>query len=112
MPDTTSPVMDTLEAMIGSSLKNSRLSEREYMLTRIAALVASDASAASYAMNVGAAVDTGVTLEDVQGVLVAVAPVVGTARIASAALAIAEGLGFVVGVLEAELEAQAEAQGT
>lgn len=108
MPDTDSPVMDTLEAMIGSSLKNCRLSEREYMLTRIAALVAVNAPAASYAMNVGAAVDTGVTLEDVQGVLVAVAPVVGTAHIASAALAIAEGLGFVVGVLEAELEAQAE----
>jgi hypothetical protein len=33
----------------------------------------------------GAAADAGVTLEDTQGVLVAISPIVGSARIASAA---------------------------
>ena len=55
-------------------------------------------------MNLGLAVDTGVTLEDVQGVLVAVAPIVGTARVASAAGNITEALGFVVAIADAEAE--------
>jgi hypothetical protein len=78
------------------------------MLTRIAALVAVDAPATSYLLNVGPAVDSGLTLEDVQGVLIAVAPVVGTAHVVSAAVNIAQGLGFAVGLVEGELEADAE----
>lgn len=104
------PVVDTLAVMVAASLENCALSPREFMLTRIAALVASDAPAASYALNVGPAVDSEVTLEDVQDVLVAVAPVVGAPRVVSAANAIAEGLGFVISVLAAELEAELEAE--
>jgi len=39
-----------------------------------------------------------------------VAPIVGTARVVSAAAKIAEGLGFVVAIAEAELEAELEAE--
>jgi hypothetical protein len=98
------PVSDTLLVMTATSLDNSDLSPRELMIARIAALVAIDASAASYALNAIPATDSGITLDDVEDILVAVAPVVGTARIVSATANIAEGLGFVIALAEAELE--------
>ena len=97
------PVSDTLLVMTATSLDNSDLSPRELMIARIAALVAIDASAASYALNAIPATDSGITLDDVEDILVAVAPVVGTARIVSATANIAEGLGFVIALAEAEL---------
>ena len=105
MPDTDNPVADTLLAMTATSLEISGLSDRELMLTRLAALAAVDAPAASYVMNAGAAMDSGVGLADVQGVLVAVAPVVGTARVVSASVNIAQGIGYAVSLVEAELNA-------
>jgi hypothetical protein len=85
------------------------------MIARIAALAAVDAPAASYALNVGPAADSGITLDDVEAILTAVAPVVGTARVVSAAANIAQGLGLVIALAEAELEAElaeAEAEST
>lgn len=107
MPDDTSetPVADTLTLMTAASLANCRLSAREFMLVRLAAMAAVNAPPASYLMNTGAAVDAEVTLEDVQDVLVAVAPIVGTSRVVSATAGIAEALGFVIGAL-AEAEAE------
>jgi alkylhydroperoxidase/carboxymuconolactone decarboxylase family protein YurZ len=55
-------------------------------------------------MHVGAAAESGVTVDDVQDVLVAVAPIIGAPRVLSAALKITEALGFVVAVAEAEAE--------
>jgi len=98
------PVSDTLLVMTATSLDNSDLSPRELMIARIAALVAVDASAASYLLNAIPAADSGITVDDVEDILVAVAPVVGTARIVSATANIAEGLGFVIALAEAELE--------
>jgi hypothetical protein len=109
MPDDSdSPVMDTLALMTAASLANSDLGERELMLVRAAALVATDAPSASYLMNVGAALDAGLTLEDIQDVLVAVAPIVGTSRVVSATEKIAEALGLVIAVAELEAELEAE----
>ena len=102
------PVSDTLLVMTATSLENSDLSPREFMIARIAALVAVDASAASYALNAIPAADSDIDLDDVEDILVAVAPIVGTARVVSATANIAEGLGFVVALAEAELEAEAE----
>lgn len=79
------PVLEQLAAMHLNTLENSGLDARAYHLTRLAALVAMDAAPVSYLVNLGAAADAGVTLDDAQGVLVAVAPIVGGARIASAA---------------------------
>jgi len=53
-------------------------------VARIAALVALDAAPASYLLNLGAAADIGIGEDEVRGVLAAIAPIVGTARIASA----------------------------
>ena len=98
------PVLDTLAVMTAASIEECDLAPRELMLVRIAALAAVDAPPASYLLNAGTAGDLGVTLEDVQGILVAVAPVVGSARVMSAAANIARALGLAIAVLEAELE--------
>ena len=105
------PVLDTLVAMTAESVARCRLDANSLLVARIAALVAVDAPAASYLMHVGGAMDAGVTVEQLQDILVAVAPIVGTPRTASAALKITEALGVVIVALEAELEAEEEEEG-
>jgi 4-carboxymuconolactone decarboxylase len=79
------PVLERLVAMNLDSLEHSDLDARTYFLARLAALVAMDAAPVSYLINLGLAAEVGVTLEDAQGTLIAIAPVVGSARVASAA---------------------------
>jgi hypothetical protein len=111
MSESDAPVRDTLAMMTAASIENSDLSAREHMIARIAALIAVDAPAASYALNVEVAADAGIVLDDVEDILVAVAPIVGAPRVGSAVIRIAEGLGFMIAVAEAELEAEeAEAE--
>jgi hypothetical protein len=109
MPDDT-PLLDTLAAMTAASVAECDLEPRELMLARIAALVAVGAPPASYLANAGTASDLGITLDDVQGVLIAVAPIVGTARTVTAAGTIARALGFAIAAIEAELEAELDAE--
>lgn len=109
MPD-DQPVMTALAEITAISLLHCDLPAREHMLARLAALVAVDAPTASYVMNANTAAESGVTVEDVQGLLVAVAPIVGTARIVSAAERITEALGFVIELAVAELVAELEAE--
>jgi alkylhydroperoxidase/carboxymuconolactone decarboxylase family protein YurZ len=102
------PVQDTLVLMTAASLENCRLDARELMLVRLAALVAVDAPSPSYVMSIGAAAvsDPGITLEDARDILVAVAPIVGTARVLSATVNMGEALGFVIAeTAEAAMEA-------
>ena len=105
MPDET-PVLDTLADITAAALEHNTLDGRELVIARLAALVAVDAPATSYLLNAGTASDVGVTLEDLQGVLIAVAPIVGTTRIVAAATNLAKALGVVIAVAEAELEAE------
>ena len=79
------PVLEQLVAMNLDSLVNSELDEVTYHLVRLAALVAMDAAPVSYLINLGIAGDAGMTLDQAQGALIAIAPIVGSARIASAA---------------------------
>ena len=109
MADDT-PLLDTLAAMTAVSLESCDLEPRDLMLARIAALAAAGATPLSYLANVGAATDAGVTLEDVQGVLIAIAPIIGTARSVAAARNIMSALGFAIAAVEAELEAELEAE--
>ncbi len=97
------PVLDTLVAMTAESFARCGLDDNSLLAARIAALVAVDAPAASYLMHLGPAMESGVTIEQVQDILVAVAPVVGTPRTASAAAKIAEAVGVAIVALEAEL---------
>jgi alkylhydroperoxidase/carboxymuconolactone decarboxylase family protein YurZ len=103
MPEDNRPVLDTIAAMTAVSLAECNLDAREHVLVRLAALVAADAPPLSYLANARSSSDVGVTLEDVQDVLVAVAPIVGTARVVSAAGNITRALGFAIAVAEAQL---------
>jgi carboxymuconolactone decarboxylase family protein len=101
MADET-PVLDTLADMTAASLARSSLAPRELMLVRIAALIALDAPPASYLANAGVAEESGVTADDLQGVMIGVAPLVGTTRVVSAGGKILRALGLAVAVAEAE----------
>ena len=100
MPDDDRPVLDTLADITAASVEHNSLPPRELMLARLAALIAVDAPPASYLANAGAAADSGVTADDLQGVMIAVAPVVGTARVVSAGGKILRALGFAIAVAE------------
>jgi Carboxymuconolactone decarboxylase family len=73
MTDQT-PVLDTLADITAASLEHNSLAPREFMLARLAALIAVDAPPASYLANAEAAADSGVTADDIQAVMIAVAP--------------------------------------
>jgi 4-carboxymuconolactone decarboxylase len=78
------PILDLLAKMTEDSLEATSLDEQSLMLVRIAALIAIDAPPASYMLNLGAAGKSGITEDQIQGILAAVAPIVGTTRIVSA----------------------------
>lgn len=96
------PVLDTLAAMTMDSVERCGMDDSTLLLTRIAALAAMDAPAISYLAHVDPAVRANLTLEQVQDVLVAIAPVVGTARVMAAAGRITEALGFAIEVAESD----------
>lgn len=104
MSESTSeaPVLDLLARMTADSVATSSLDPETLMLVRLAALVAVDASSISYLMNLGAASEVGADAEQVRGVLAAVAPIVGTARIASATGRIVEALNVAIEIAERE----------
>jgi alkylhydroperoxidase/carboxymuconolactone decarboxylase family protein YurZ len=100
------PVLDLLKRINAASIDASTLDQETLMLVRIAALVAVDAPPASYLLNIGAANEIGIDPDQVQGVLSAVSPIVGTPRVVSAAGNILRALGVATEL--AELEADTE----
>jgi alkylhydroperoxidase/carboxymuconolactone decarboxylase family protein YurZ len=88
------PVLETIMRMHLDTLDNCSLDEKSYHLARIAALVAMDAPPASYLVNLAAASEAGLSVEDAQGILVAIAPIVGTPRVTAAAGNMLRGLGL------------------
>lgn len=101
---TETPVLDLLAKMTADSIEASGLDEQTLMLVRIAALVAVDAPPVSYMLNLGAAGEIGIDAEKVRGVFAAVAPIVGTARIASATGKIVRATGLAMEMAELEEE--------
>jgi alkylhydroperoxidase/carboxymuconolactone decarboxylase family protein YurZ len=98
MTETTdTPVLDLLETMTKDSIEASTLDAETLLLVRIAALVAVDAPPVSYMLNLGTAGELEIDADQIAGVLAAVAPIVGTARVASAT-------GKIVRALAVELE--------
>jgi alkylhydroperoxidase/carboxymuconolactone decarboxylase family protein YurZ len=98
------PLLDLLAGMTADSLEASSLDTDSLMLVRLAALVAVDAPPASYLLNLGAARENGVDEEQVRGILAAVAPIVGTARVVSATGNIARALGLAIDFADAQLD--------
>jgi 4-carboxymuconolactone decarboxylase len=101
-------VLDLLASMTADSVAASDLESETLMLVRIAALAAVDAPSVSYLLNLGAASEVGVDAEQVRGVLAAIAPIVGTARIASATGKIADALAVAIEVAEFDEQEQGE----
>jgi alkylhydroperoxidase/carboxymuconolactone decarboxylase family protein YurZ len=101
-----SPVLDLIEEMTLASLERSTLDPQTLMMVRIAALVAMDAPPLSYLTNLEVAGKVGVTQEQVQGVLAAIAPIVGTTRVVAAGGNVVRALGIAVAVAEADHEKQ------
>jgi len=58
----------------------------------------------SWIANSSAITEAGLTLDDVQGVMIAVAPVVGTTRVMAAGGHILRALGMAIAVAEADMD--------
>ena len=101
-PANETPVLDLLARMTADSIEVARpsLDPDEMMLVRIAALAAVDAPSVSYMFNLEAMADVGVDADRVRGVLAAIAPIVGTARVASATVNIVDALDVAIEVAE------------
>jgi alkylhydroperoxidase/carboxymuconolactone decarboxylase family protein YurZ len=99
MTDTANdtPVLTLLARMTADSLETSTLDPATLMLVRVAALVAVGAPPVSYALNLEVGGELGLDADDLRGVLTAIAPIVGTARVAAAT-------GNIVKALAAEIE--------
>jgi len=100
------PVLEALADITAVSVARSELDPQSLLLVRLAALIAVDAPESSYLLHVGPAAQVGVTVELVQDVLVAVAPIVGTARTLSAAGKIVAALDLAIELaIDAAIEA-------
>ena len=103
---TDSPVLDTLTDMTAASVEHNSLTPREFMMARLAAMIAVDAPPISYYVSASAFEESGITTEDIQGVMIAVAPVTGAPRVMSAGGHILRALGIAVAVAESEMAAE------
>lgn len=97
------PILNLLASMTADSLEATTLDAETLMLVRLAALVAIDAPPASYLLNISAAGDAGVDEAQVEGVLAAVAPIVGTTRVVSAVGKMARALNLKLSLADLEL---------
>jgi 4-carboxymuconolactone decarboxylase len=93
-------VLNTLVRMTEGSLEESGLDPETFMLVRIAALTTLDAAPASWLVNLKVSGEAGVAPESIVGTLVAIAPVIGTARVVSAAGHIVRALGLAAAIAE------------
>jgi hypothetical protein len=101
------PVLEALADINAVSVARTELDAASLVAIRLAALVAVDAPMASYLLHFGPAAEAGLTIDTAQDVLVAVAPIVGTARTLSAAGKLAEALDLAIEVaLEDAVDAE------
>lgn len=82
-------ILEAMAQMQLGALERSGLDEETYLLVRLAALVATDAGPASYRAQLRAAGHSRLSMAKMLGALVAIAPVVGSARVFSAASTLA-----------------------
>jgi 4-carboxymuconolactone decarboxylase len=89
--------IESLLADERASVRISTIDARSHSLVRVGALIAMDAAPPSYMSAVDAAVEAGATHEEIVGTLIAVLPVVGVARVVSAAPNLGLAIGYDVG---------------
>jgi len=95
--------VDSVLGMGHDTIDASRLDPKTHALARLAASLAIDAAPSSYRANVEVALVAGANIDEVVGILIALAPVVGLPRVVSAAPELALALGYDV---DAALEAR------
>ena len=95
-----SPILDLLKTMNLAGIEASTLDAQSLMLVRMAALVAVDAPPVSYMLNLEMAGDVDVDADQIEGMLAAIAPIVGSARVASAASKMVRALGIELSLAE------------
>lgn len=88
------PVLEQILRMTADGGQRSSLDAQTFFMVRIAALAATGAAPAAWRTNLMAATESGLSKDDVQGVLVAIAPVIGMARTMSAAGNALRGIGL------------------
>jgi 4-carboxymuconolactone decarboxylase len=79
---------ELVEGLIGlqvQNIENSGLDPRTHALVRIASLITIGAPSASFAWQVSLALESGATVDEIAGVLIAVAPTAGLPRTVAAA---------------------------
>jgi 4-carboxymuconolactone decarboxylase len=86
--------IQSLLAIRLSDAEAAGLDPRSHAVARLAALIAIGGSCVSYGGAVEAALATGVTADEIVGILIAVAPVSGLARVVAAAPEVACSIGF------------------
>ncbi len=91
-------VLSFVRPAIESSFKESGLDPKTFMLVRMAALAALDGAPASWLMNIEASGEAGLDPETILGTLIAIFPVIGTARLVSAASHIMKAFELAAGV--------------
>jgi 4-carboxymuconolactone decarboxylase len=87
-------MLDEVLGLREAQLESTGLDARTFALVKIAALIALDAPPASYAWQVGNALNDGASPEDILAVLRAVAPQVGGPKVVAAAPEIMLALGL------------------
>jgi 4-carboxymuconolactone decarboxylase len=93
--------LDGVQSATDRGAETARLDARGCSLGRMAALFALDASDSSYGWAASHALASGVTAEELVELLIALAPVLGSARVVSAAPKLGLALGYDV---EADIE--------
>jgi 4-carboxymuconolactone decarboxylase len=86
--------IDAVLAEEGAGPVSSGLDPRTHALVRVASLIAIDAAPPSYMSAVTAGLEAGVSVDEIVGTLIAVIPIVGVARVVSAAPNLALALGY------------------
>ena len=94
--------MGYLQDLIARSYTESGLDPQTFLLVRMAALATLDAAPASWLMNMIVGEEAGLDPELILGTLIAIAPVIGTARVVSAAGDILQGLALGEAIAESE----------
>ena len=95
-------VITSLLEMQIENIAASGLDPKTHAMVRLAALVALDAAPASFVWQVGVGLESGVTPEEMVGMLIALAPTVGFASIVSSAPELALALGIDIEAMAAK----------
>jgi 4-carboxymuconolactone decarboxylase len=88
---------DSIETVLAMHVKDDEtcgLDPKTHALVRLGALVALGAAPVSYQWNVGVALEAGATADDIVGILIAVAPISGLARVILAIPDVALPMGY------------------